>query len=326
MKLIYQIPCFNEEHFLPETIKSLPTKIDGIDKIEMLIINDGSTDNTLKIAKQLNVEHILDLPKHQGLAKAFILGLKYAVELGADIIVNTDADNQYFAGDTPRLIEPILKDNADMVIGVRDIKNIKHFSFVKKKLQKLGSWVVRKISNTDIKDVTSGFRAFSRKAAYKINVFSDYTYTLETIIQAEKANLKISQVPIRINEKSRDSKLYKSIFEYVFKSIITMIYIYILYNPIKFFFLSGSILFSAGLVLFLRFIYYFLKFFPEQSGHTQSLIVSIIFFTIASLFFVLGLFASLTSVNRRLMENYSYNILEIKDKIKQLEHESKKEE
>lgn len=315
MKLIIQIPCYNEEDFLAETVKSLPKSVDGIESVEILVINDGSTDKTIDVARSLGVHHILDLP-HVGLAKGFIQGLKYAVDLGADIIVNTDADNQYSADDIPALVAPIIEENADFVIGTRDIDSIKHFSFIKKNFQKLGSWVVRKISHTNVKDTTSGFRAFSRKAACKINVFSNYTYTLETIIQAEKANLKIAQIPIKVNDKTRESRLFSSMWEYVFKSIITIFYINILYNALRVFFVCGSIMFTAGFLILIRFFYYYISFYPEKSGHTQSLIIAAILFMLSGFFFVLGLIASLISVNRQLIEQQAYQIQEIKSRLK----------
>jgi len=236
MKLIIQIPCYNEEKTLPITFNDLPKKLDNIDEIDYVIINDGSTDNTVEVAKKLGIKHIINIKKNQGLANAFKCGLKYAIEQNADIIVNTDADNQYCGADIEKLIKPIINGEADIVIGVRPINYIEHFSYLKKKLQQLGSWFVRIISKTNVIDATSGFRAYSRNAALQINIYTDFTYTLETIILAAKKKLIIKNVPISVNKKLRESRLFKSNFQYILKSVKTIIRLTLLYEPLKIYF------------------------------------------------------------------------------------------
>ena len=229
MKLIIQMPCYNEEETLPISINALPRKVDGFDKVEFLLIDDGSTDRSIEIAKELGVDHIVHLKKNRGLADVFTAGLDACISHGADIIVNTDADNQYNANDIPKLVKPILDGTADIVIGARPITQIQHFSLIKKILQKFGSYIVRRVSNTDIKDAPSGFRAISRDAALKLNVFNNYTYTLETIIQAGRKNMAILSVPISVNEDLRPSRLVRSIPSYIKKSIFTIFRIFIVY-------------------------------------------------------------------------------------------------
>ena len=234
MKLVIQIPCYNEEKSLPITLNALPKKIEGIDEIEILIINDGSTDNTVEVAKGLGVKNIVEMPHNSGLAKAFVAGINASLSIGADIIVNTDADNQYCANDIEKLVRPIIDGSADIVIGSRPVSKIKHFSLLKKMLQKLGSFVMRLISSTDVEDAPSGFRAFSRNAALQLNVFDNYTYTLETIIQAKAKGLILECVPINVNPDLRKSKLVKNIFDYVRRSMFTMIRMFIIYRPFRF--------------------------------------------------------------------------------------------
>ena len=235
MKLIIQIPCYNEAKTLAITLSSLPRKVEGFSQVEWLIINDGSKDKTVEVAKTNGADHIISFTKRQGLARGFIAGLDACIKLGADVIVNTDADNQYNADDIPKLVKPIMEKKADITIGARSISEIKHFSFIKKRLQKMGSWAVRKFSKSEIPDAPCGFRAFSRDSAMKMNVFNDYTYTLETIIQAGQKNMAITSVPIRVNEELRPSKLIKNIFTYIKKSITTIIRIHIIYRPFRFF-------------------------------------------------------------------------------------------
>lgn len=307
MKLIIQIPCYNEENTLPLTIKDLPKKIDGIDEIEILVINDGSEDNTEKVAKTLGVKHILSFPKKRGLAYAFKMGLDRAAHLGADIIVNTDADNQYNGEDIRLLVEPILKNEAQIVVGCRNISEIKHFSLVKKMLQYAGSHFVRKFSNTAVKDVTSGFRAYSRDAALKINIFSDYTYTLESLIQAGKNNIPITCVDIRTNPKLRESRLMKSTSRYVIRSVATVLRIYLMYEPLKSFFMIGFASVSVGALLVLRF---FIAHFTRSTGggHVQSLIIAAVLILAGFGAVTMGLLGDIISANRRLNEEILYRL------------------
>lgn len=306
MKLIIQIPCFNEEETLPLTLKDLPTEIPGVDEIETLVIDDGSADRTAEVARELGVNHIVRLTNNKGLAEGFMIGLDACLRLGADIIVNTDADNQYNGDDIPRLIEPILKGKADMVVGDRQINDVAHFSPIKKKLQKIGSWVVRNVSGTDIPDATSGFRAFSREAALRLNVVSRFTYTLETIIQAGKKNIALSHVPVRTNDKLRESRLFTSVPSYIRKSVATILRIYTMYEPLRMFMAVGGFIFGLGLVLSVRFLYFY--FTGDRGGHIQSLILASVFFILGFQTMVLGLIADLSGNNRRLIEDALYRI------------------
>ena len=301
MKLIIQIPCYNEEDSLPVTLKALPDKINGIDEIEVLIIDDGSTDKTAEIAKNLGVKHIVSMPHNCGLAKAFVAGINKALALGADIIVNTDADNQYCADDIEKLVKPILDGDADMVIGSRPVSKIAHFSPLKKFLQKLGSRVMRLLSSTDIEDAPSGFRAFSRNAAIQLNVFDNYTYTLDTIIQAKAKGLQLKCVPINVNPDLRESKLVKNIFDYVIRSMFTMIRMFIIYRPFRFFAILAGIFFIFGLLIALRFLWFYI--FESGSGHIQSLILSAILIIIGVQVGVIAIVAELLSINRKLLED-----------------------
>jgi glycosyltransferase involved in cell wall biosynthesis len=269
MKLIIQIPCFNEEETLPVTIGDLPKKIDGVDEIEVLVIDDGSSDATAEIAQSLGCR-VVNFKTNKGLAFAFMAGIDAALKLGADIIVNTDADNQYAGGDIEKLIRPILDGNADIVIGERPIMQTEHFSAVKKFFQRFGSWIVRIISKTDIPDAPSGFRAYSREAALSLNVVSEYTYTLETIIQAGMKKFSMTSVPIRTNGVLRPSRLMSGMFAYMKRSGITIIRSSMMYKPLKFFILIGSVFFLMGSALFIRFLYFF--FTKGGGGHVQSLI------------------------------------------------------
>ena len=249
MKLIIQIPCLNEELTLPETLKDLPTSIDGISDIEVLVIDDGSSDRTVEVAKENGVQHILSLTNNKGLAKAFIYGINHALHLGADIVVNTDADNQYFGGDIPKLIQPILKKRADIVIGDRQVETISHFSPLKIFLQKMGSWTVRQLSGATIPDATSGFRAYSKEAALQMNVISDFTYTVETIISAGNKNLAIEHTPVRTNKKLRESRLFPSIQVYLRRTLVTILKVYSMYRPLKLFTIAGGTTFLVGFVI-----------------------------------------------------------------------------
>jgi glycosyltransferase involved in cell wall biosynthesis len=306
MKLIIQIPCYNEEKTLALALAELPREVPGFDQVEWLIIDDGSTDTTHQVAAENGVDHIVSYTRNQGLAKVFMLGLDACVRHGADVIVNTDADNQYNASYIPNLTQPILKGKADMVIGARPIEMIEHFSFTKKVLQRLGSSVVRKVSHTDIPDAPSGFRAFSRDAAMKLNVFNEYTYTLETIIQAGMKQMAVTSIPVEVNEDLRPSRLVKSISSYIKKSIITILRIFVVYKPFRFFLIIGLILFGMGLVLGLRFLYYYL--FGNGSGHIQSVILAGVMMGIGFQTILVAFIADLLSVNRKLLEEVQYRV------------------
>ena len=306
MKLIIQIPCFNEAATLPVTLAELPRDVPGFSSVEWLVINDGSTDDTVEMAKKYGVDHVISFTKNQGLAKAFLAGLDACIRLGADIIVNTDADNQYNAADIPALVEPILAGKADVVIGTRPIDEIASFSVIKKSLQKIGSSVVRLVSNTNITDAPSGFRAMNREAAMRFNVFNDYTYTLETIIQAGQKNIAITSVPVRVNRELRPSRLVKSIPSYIKKSVVTLVRIFVVYKAFRFFMSVGVTLFSVGFLAGLRFIYYYLT--GDGTGHVQSLILSSILLGIGFQTMLTAFLADLLAVNRRLMEDVQYRV------------------
>ena len=300
-KLIIQIPCFNEEETLGITLSTLPRSLPGIDSVEWLIINDGSTDRTIEVAKAHGVDHIVNFSHNRGLAKAFMAGLEACLKAGADIIVNTDADNQYCADDISKLIEPILLRKAEIVIGIRPISRIQNFSPTKRFLQKLGSWIVRIFSNTDIPDVTSGFRAITRDAAIKLNVFDEYTYTLEMIIQAGHKGIAITSVPVRTNEYLRPSRLIKSIPSYMRQSIFTILRIFMVYRPLRFFMILGSIPFSLGFLLGVRWLVRFLGVTPGL--HLPSLILASILILIGFQLWMFGLVADLMAVNRKMLED-----------------------
>lgn len=305
MKLIIQIPCYNEEATLGLTLSELPRQLPGIDQVEWLIINDGSRDRTLEVAQAAGVDHIVDLQSNQGLAKGFMAGIEACLAAGADIIVNTDADNQYCAADIPKLISPILEGNAQIVIGARPIQEIQHFSPIKKLLQKLGSFVVRLASQTKIPDAPSGFRAISREAALRLNVFNEYTYTLETIIQAGQKGLVITSVPIRTNGFLRPSRLVKSIPAYVQHSILTIVRIFMTYRPLKFFMMLGSIPFSLGFLLCCRWLLLFWGIIGDNPAKPRvpSLILAAMLILIGVQLGVFGLIADLMGVNRQLLED-----------------------
>lgn len=307
MKLIIQIPCYNEAETLAITLKDLPREVPGFDRVEWLIINDGSKDETEEVARKNGVDHIVSFSKNQGLAKVFMAGLDACLKLGADVIVNTDADNQYDARDIPALVKPILDHQAEMVIGARPISEIEHFPFLKKQLQKLGSWVVRLASKTDIPDAPSGFRAISRDAAMHLNVFNNYTYTLETIIQAGQKNMAIVSVPVRVNADLRPSRLVKSIPNYLKRSTITIVRIFVVYKPFRFFMSLGLAAFLAGFLIGLRFLYFYFVT-QDASGHIQSLILASILLGMGFQAFALAFLADLLAVNRRLMEDVQYRM------------------
>ena len=306
MKLIIQIPCYNEAETLPVTLKDLPREVTGFSSVEWLVIDDGSSDGTAAVAKEAGVNHIVSFTSNRGLAGAFLAGLDAAVMLGADVIVNTDADNQYMAADIPALVAPILAEKADVVIGARPIDNIGSFSPIKKLLQKAGSAVVRLVSRTDIPDAPSGFRAMTREAAMRFNVFNDYTYTLETIIQAGQKGIAITSVPIRVNGVLRPSRLVKSIPVYLRKSLITIVRIFVVYKAFRFFMIVGLTAFSLGLAGGLRYLYYYAS--GDSAGHIQSLILASILLGVGFQTILTAFLADLLAVNRRLMEDIQYRV------------------
>jgi glycosyltransferase involved in cell wall biosynthesis len=304
MKLIIQIPCYNEEQTLGITLKALPKSIPGIDIIETLIIDDGSSDKTVEVAKNHGVNHIIISPNNQGLARAFMTGLHESLKAGADIIVNTDADNQYRADDIHKLVQPIIDGKADIVIGARPIESIKHFSKIKKLFQAIGSFVVRLTSKTDVPDAPSGFRAITRVAAMKINVFSKYSYTLETIIQAGQKEMSVLSVPIRVNDELRPSRLMTSMPSYVWNSMITINRIFITYRPFRFFSILAVVMFLAGVSLGIRFLIYWI--YGDSEGHVQSLILAAVLLIGSFQVGLTGLLADLISVNRQMLEDIQF--------------------
>ncbi len=321
MKLIIQIPCFNEAETLPRTIRDLPAQIEGIDKIEILVIDDGSTDKTVEVARKLKVDHILSLPSNLGLARAFSRGLKYAVHLNADIIVNTDADNQYQGECITDLIRPILENKADIVVGCRPISEIPHFSPVKKWLQKTGSRMVQFLTQTRISDVTTGFRAYSKYAAQKLHVFSDFTYTIETLIQASRNGMRIQGVGVKVNPPTRKSRLFVSNWYYIRRQTATILRVWSLYSPVKLFTRSGFISLGLGSALLLRFLYYYLSCWPAPSGKVQSLVIASIFLTFGFFLMLIGVVADLIAVNRRLLEEILDHLYLLKEEPGENEEE-----
>lgn len=306
MKLIIQIPCYNEAETLEVALNDLPKHIDGIDEIEYLIINDGSADNTVEVAKKWGVNYVVNFRNNKGLARGFMAGLDACLRNGADIIVNTDADNQYCGEDIEKLVRPILNGEAGMVIGERPIDQTEHFSPLKKKLQHLGSWVVRKASNTDVPDAPSGFRAYSRHTAMRLNVINEYTYTLETIVQAGRQKMAVTSVPIRTNAELRPSRLFSSMFGYVKKSMLTIGRALMMYKPLYCFTWLAGIFGVAGIVIGIRFLVFY--FSGAGAGHIQSLILASMLITIAVLCGVIGLLGDVISANRKLLEEIQFEL------------------
>jgi len=325
MKLIIQIACYNEEETLARTLTALPKKLEGIDKIEILIVNDGSTDRTLEVAKEHRVDHILSFKRNQGLARSFMAGLNECLKHGADIIVNTDGDNQYNADDIPQLIRPILEGKADMVIGARPISRIKNFSFAKKLMQKIGSWLVRRVSHTRVQDAPSGFRAIARNAALKLNVFNTFTYTHETIIQAGLKNMVILDVPVRVNTVKRPSRLFKSLPLYVIRSFIAILRMLVVYRPFRFFFTIGALFLFAGLIFGARYLY--LLIIGRGTGHIQSVILSGVLIGISFQMILVAFIADLLGVNRKLLEEIQYRLRkqEVLEESKNKKNKKKKQ-
>ncbi len=306
MKLIIQIPCYNEAETLEIALNDLPKHIDGIDEIEYLIINDGSKDNTVEVAKRWGVNYVVNFRRNKGLAKGFMAGIDACLRNGADIIVNTDADNQYNGDDIETIVRPILEGKTDIVIGERPIDQTEHFSPIKKKLQHFGSWVVRVASNTDIPDAPSGFRAYSREAAIRLNVTNEYTYTLETIVQAGREKIAMESVPIRTNAELRPSRLFNSMMGYVKKSMVTIIRAFIMYRPLRFFIGVGLIPFILGIGIGIRFIVYMIL--GGGAGHIQSLILSSILIMMGFMTIIIGLQADIIAKNRKLLEDIQYHV------------------
>jgi glycosyltransferase involved in cell wall biosynthesis len=296
MKLIIQIPCLNEEETLPITLHDLPREVAGFDTVEWLIIDDGSTDRTIEVAREHGVDHIVRLTNNKGLASGFQAGLDAALKLGADVVVNTDADNQYYGPDVARLVEPIVAGNADMVVGDREVQNIEHFSPAKKTLQRLGSWVVRRASQTGVPDTTSGFRAYNREAALALQVVSKFTYTLETIIQAGKMTVAIDHVPVRTNEKLRESRLFPSMWTYIRRNGVSIFRIYSMYEPLRVFMTAAGVIGLFALIVWGRFLYFFLQ--DGSSGHVQSLILGAVLFNAAMVLAAMGVLGDLLSGQR----------------------------
>jgi glycosyltransferase involved in cell wall biosynthesis len=307
MKLIIQIPCLNEAATLPETLADLPREIPGITGIELLVIDDGSTDKTVDIARAHGVHHIVRFKRRKGLAAAFIAGIDTALKLGADIIVNTDADNQYAGRDIVRLIEPLQRGAADIVIGDRNIRDLRHMSWQKKLLQRFGSWTVRRVSNTEVPDTTSGFRAYTRDAALRMTIVSEFSYTLESIIQAGKQRMAIAHVEVATNPRTRPSRLFDSLFSYIKSSGATILRIYTMYEPLKVFTYIGTIVFLAGFAISLRFLYYY-YFTPYVEGKIQSLILSAVLMIVGFQVVLIGLVADVISGTRKLLEDLLYRV------------------
>lgn len=304
MKVIIQIPCYNEEATLPETVHDLPRELRGVDEVEILVVDDGSGDRTLEVAKELGVDHIVHLKQNQGLAYAFMAGLEAALEAGADIVVNTDADNQYRGEDIERLIQPLLGGEADIAVGDRDVSTVEHFSPVKRMLQRWGSWVVEKAAGIAIPDATSGFRAFTREAAMRLTVLSDYTYTLETLIQAGARRMAVSYVPISTNPQMRESRLMRNVPHFLAISAITILRFYAMYRPLRLFLSLGGAMIAGGVIIGLRFLYYFVT--GPGTGKVQSLILAAILTIVGFQVCLIGLMADLVRLNRKMLEEALY--------------------
>lgn len=322
MKLIIQIPCYNEAETLTIALDALPKHIDGIDEIEYLVINDGSSDNTEQIARDWGVHYIVHFKRNLGLARGFMAGLDLALRQGADIIVNTDADNQYNADDIEKIVRPIIEKKADIVIGERPIDETEEFSPLKKKLQHLGSWFVRLASRTDIPDAPSGFRAYSRHAAMRMNVNNEYTYTLETIVQAGRNKMAIMSVPIRTNPELRKSRLMKSMYGYIKKSVLTVFRAFLMYRPLQVFTVIAMFFLIAGMAIGIRFLWFY--FTGGGNGHVQSLILAVMLIIIGVQTALLGMQADVISANRKLLEDIQFRIKKLEFGL--LEPDGKKKE
>jgi glycosyltransferase involved in cell wall biosynthesis len=323
-KLIIQIPCLDEAGTLPATLADLPREVPGVDVIETLVIDDGSRDETVRIARDHGVTHVVSFRRHKGLAAAFMAGIDTCLRRGADIIVNTDADNQYAGQDIVKLVEPLLAGQADVVIGDRNIRDLQHMSWPKKLLQRAGSWAVRQVSGTEVPDTTSGFRAYTREAALRMTVVSEFSYTLESIIQAGKMRMAIHHVPVRTNPRTRASRLFYSVYAYVKRSGATIVRIYTMYEPLKVFTYIGSTLFLIGFAVSLRFLYYYM-FTADAAGKVQSLILSAVLMIVGFQVVLIGLVADVLSSSRKLLEDLLYRVrrMELGDQDRQDEPESR---
>jgi glycosyltransferase involved in cell wall biosynthesis len=312
-KLIIQIPCLNEAATLPGTLADLPRVVAGIDVVEVLVVDDGSRDGTADVARSCGADHVVRLRRNKGLAAAFMAGIDASLKAGADFIVNTDADNQYAAHEIPRLLAPLLAGDADIVIGDRNIAELRHMSWRKRQLQLLGSWVVRQVSSTSVPDTTSGFRAYTRDAALRMTIVSEFSYTLESIIQAGKKRMAIAHVPVETNPRTRKSRLFDSVFSYIKRSAATIVRIYAMYEPLKVFTYIGLTVFGVGFVGFLRFVYYFFE--GQARSHLASLIATGVLMMIGFQVLVIGLIADMISGNRKLLEDllYRVRVLELTD-------------
>jgi glycosyltransferase involved in cell wall biosynthesis len=308
-KLIIQIPCLNEAETLPATVRDLPRSMPGIDVIEYLVVDDGSTDRTVEVAHAAGVDHIVRFTRRKGLAAAFMAGVDACLKLGADFIVNTDGDNQYAASDVPRLLAPILAGEADIVIGDRNIQALEHLSVARKRLQRLGSWVVRQVSSTKVPDTTSGFRAYSREAALRMIIVSDFSYTLESIIQAGKKRMAIAHVPVSTNPRTRKSRLFDSVWTYLKASAATIVRVYAMYEPLKVFSAIGLAIFAGGVAISVRFLYYYLT--GTGRGHVQSLLLAAVLVIVGFQVALIGLVADVISNNRKLIEDLLYRVRRI---------------
>jgi glycosyltransferase involved in cell wall biosynthesis len=307
MKLVIQIPCLNEAETLPATLADLPLQIDGVDRIELLVIDDGSRDRTADVARELGVHHVIRFRRRKGLAAAFMAGIDASLKAGADIIVNTDADNQYSGAAIPQLVAPLIRGEADVVIGDRNIREIRHMSLSKKLLQRLGSWVVRQVSNTEVPDTTSGFRAYTREAALRMTIVSEFSYTLESIIQAGKKRMAIAHVEVPTNHRTRPSRLFNSIWGYLKVSGATIVRIYAMYEPLKVFTTIGVLIFLAGFAISARFLYYYFVA-HNADGKIQSLILSAVLMIVGFQVMLIGLLADVISGTRKLLEDLLYRV------------------
>lgn len=306
MKLIVQIPCFNEEETLPQTVRDIPRSIDGISEIQTLIIDDGSTDRTIEVAEKIGIDYIVRNIGNKGLAHSFTVGIDACLKLGADIIVNTDGDNQYFGKDIKAIVKPIVEGKADIVVGDRQTQDIPHFSASKKLLQKTGSFVTSLLSNTEVNDAVSGFRAFSRSAAMSLNIVSEFSYTIETLIQAGRKKMSVKSIPVRTNPKSRESRLMKNLPQFLASQTGTMIRTYIMYKPMRTFFIIGGLLILLGIIPTVRFLMFYFE--GHGNGHMQSLIFAAILLIIGFQMLVMGILADVISLNRKMTEDILYRV------------------